>query len=52
MEVIGFLAFPSIPKIIKPFNVILALISVVIFDVELRDEILDMLVLLDEVVPF
>ena len=42
--------FPSIPKISEPFETILELISVFIFDAELKIEILDTFVSFDEVI--
>ena len=40
----------SIPKIIEPFETFLELLSVVIFDAELKVEISDIFVLFDEVI--
>ena len=50
LEVISFLELPSIPKTSQPFEKLLELLSVVIFDAEVNSEILDELVSLDEVI--
>ena len=39
LEAITFLEFPSIPKTSRPFEKLLDLLSVVIFDAELKTEI-------------
>ena len=49
-EVINFWEFPSIPKTSEPFEKLLELLSVVIFDAEVKPEISDELVSLDEVI--
>ena len=50
LEVINFWEFLSIPKTIEPFEKLLDLLSVVIFDAELKPEITDELVSFDEVI--
>ena len=43
---------PTIPKISETFELLLALISVVIFDAEIKNGISDILVSFDEVIFF
>ena len=50
LKVIYFLSFPSIPKTSEPFELLLELLSVVVFDSELKDDISYMLVSFDEVI--
>ena len=50
LEVIGFLKLTSIPKIVEPFEKVLELLSVVIFDAELKAEISELLVSFDELI--
>ena len=50
LEVIDFWEFPSIPKISEPFEKNIELILDVIFDAELKPEILDELLSFDEVI--
>ena len=50
LEVINFWELPSIPKTSEPFGKLLELISVVIFDAELKPEISDELVSFYEVI--
>ena len=45
-----FLVLPSIPNISEPFELLLALLSVVIFNADLKDDISDKLVSFDEVI--
>ena len=50
LEVINFLSLPSIPKTSEPFEKLCELLSVVIFDVEVKPKISDELVSFDEVI--
>ena len=50
LEVIDFWEIPSIPKIREPFDTFIELISVFIFDAEIKVEISDILVLFNEVI--
>ena len=50
LELIYFWEFPSIPKLIEPYETFLELISGFIFDAELRVEISDILFSFDEVI--
>ena len=50
LEVIDFLELPSIPKTSEPFEKLLEILSVVIFDAELMPEISYELLSFDEVI--
>ena len=50
LKVIDFWEFPSIPKISEPFEIFIDLLPVFIFDAELKDNISDTSLWLDEVI--
>ena len=52
LELINFWDFPSIPKTSEPFEKLMELLSLVIFDAEVKHEYSDELVSFDEVILF
>ena len=50
MELIYFLSLPLIPKISEPFELLIVLLSVAIFDAVIKDYISVMFVSFDEVI--